>query len=120
MKCFPSISTEKTVFYPLSRGNNALFLKFKNTGIETNERKTKLTRHFSVVWSEKLTTFIPLIYIQVRNSELILFFLKILFTYFREGKGEKHQCVVSHVLPTGYLAHNPGMCPKLGIKPATL
>ena len=34
----------------------------------------------------------------------------------REGKekeGEKHQCVVaSHVLPTGDLAHNPGMCPE--------
>ena len=32
----------------------------------------------------------------------------------REGEreGEKHQCVfVSHVPPTGNLAHNPGMCP---------
>ena len=32
----------------------------------------------------------------------------------REGEREreKHQCVVaSHVLPTGDLAHNPGMCP---------
>ena len=32
----------------------------------------------------------------------------------REGetKGEKHHCVVaSHALPTGDLAHNPGMCP---------
>ena len=27
-------------------------------------------------------------------------------------EGEKHQCVVaSHTLPTGDLAHNPGMCP---------
>ena len=29
-----------------------------------------------------------------------------------EREGEKHQCVVvSHVLPTRDLAHNPGMCP---------
>ena len=30
----------------------------------------------------------------------------------REEEGEKHQCVVaSQVLPTGDLAHIPGMCP---------
>ena len=30
----------------------------------------------------------------------------------REKEGEKHQCVAaSHAPPTGYLAHNPGMCP---------
>lgn len=49
MKCFPSISTEKnkqTVFHQLSLGNNALFLKLENNGIETNERKTKLTWAF--------------------------------------------------------------------------
>ena len=44
---------------------------------------------------------------------------------FREGKGgregEKHQNVVaSHVALTGDLACNPGMCPRLGIKLATL
>ena len=52
------------------------------------------------------------------------FFLKILFIYLfleRERTGEKHQCVVaSHAPPTGDLAHNPGMCPKVGIKQATL
>ena len=40
----------------------------------------------------------------------------------REGgrEGEKHQCVVaSGAPPTGDLAHNPGMCPRLGIEPAT-
>ena len=31
--------------------------------------------------------------------------------------GEKHQCVVaSRVSPTGDLARNPGMCPRLGIE----
>ena len=45
-----------------------------------------------------------------------LFFVKILFIYFRgregEREGEKHQYVVtSHVPPTGDLAHNPGVCP---------
>ena len=55
--------------------------------------------------------------IKTQNSVPILFyfyFLKILFIYLhREGReGEKHQCVVaSHMLPTGDLARNPGMCP---------
>ena len=48
------------------------------------------------------------------------FFLKIfyVFTFRERGKegereGEKHQCVVaSPTLPTGDLAHNPGMCPN--------
>ena len=39
----------------------------------------------------------------------------------REREGEKHQCVVaSHMPLTGDLARNPGMCPDLGIQPATL
>ena len=41
----------------------------------------------------------------------------------REGEreGEKHQCVdASHAPPTGDLACNPGMCPRLGIKLSTL
>ena len=53
------------------------------------------------------------------------FFLR--FTYFlergreREKEGEKHQCVVaSRMPPTGDLVCNPGMCPRLGIQPATL
>ena len=38
-----------------------------------------------------------------------------------ERGGEKHQCVVySHMLATGDLALNPGMCPRLGIYLATL
>ena len=38
-----------------------------------------------------------------------------------EREGEKHQCVVaSHVPPTGDLAYNLGMCPRMGIKPAIL
>ena len=57
---------------------------------------------------------------------LNFFFFKILFICFlergREGeKGEEHQCVAaSHASPTGALACTPGMCPRLGIKPATL
>ena len=61
-------------------------------------------------------------------------FLNILFYFFkdfiylflergREGEreGEKHQCVVaSHVPPTEVMAHNPGMCPRLGIELVTL
>ena len=44
-----------------------------------------------------------------------IIFLKDFICFFREEaerEGEKHQCVVaSWVLPTGDLAHNPGMCP---------
>ena len=49
---------------------------------------------------------------------IILFFLKILFIYFRqrekegEREGGKHQCVVASCVPlTGDLAYNPGKCP---------
>ena len=39
----------------------------------------------------------------------------------KEEEGEKHQCVVaSHAPPTGDLAQNPGICPRLGIELATL
>ena len=44
---------------------------------------------------------------------------------FREGKGrrkrgEKHHCVVaSRTSPTGDLARNPGLCPRLEIEPVT-
>ena len=46
-----------------------------------------------------------------------LFFLSFFLIFRQRGRegereGEKHQCVAaSHVLPTGDLAHSPGMCP---------
>ena len=50
-----------------------------------------------------------------------IFFFKILFIYLqREGKGERkrrgqtsmcERSVASCMRPTGYLDHNPGMCP---------
>ena len=55
-----------------------------------------------------------------------LFFRDFIYLFLevgREGerKGEKHQGVVaSRAPPTRDLACNPGMCPRLGIKPATL
>ena len=52
----------------------------------------------------------------------LMSFLNTLFI-FREGKGrkKKHQCVVASCIPhTGDLAHNPGMCPRLGIELAAL
>ena len=52
-----------------------------------------------------------------------IFFKDIFRQRGREGErgGEKHQCVVaSHAPPTRDLAHNPGMCPDLGIELATL
>ena len=55
------------------------------------------------------------------------FFFKILFYLLlergREGEREglKHQCMVAcYMPPTGDLAHNTGVCPRLGIEPATL
>ena len=50
-------------------------------------------------------------------------FIDLCLEWGREGEreGEKHQCVVaSRVLLTGDLAHTPGMCPRVGIEPATL
>ena len=54
---------------------------------------------------------------------LFLFFWSF-FLIFRESRregereGEKHQCVLASCEPsTGDLAHNPGMCPDLGIEP---
>ena len=53
-------------------------------------------------------------------------FLKTSFIYFlergreREREGEKKCMVASRMPPTGDLAHNPGMCPRLGIEPVTL
>ena len=48
-----------------------------------------------------------------------------LFTFERgregEREGEKYPCgVASRMAPTGDLAQNPDMCPRSGIKPATL
>ena len=45
---------------------------------------------------------------------LFKYFVYLIFleTGERGSQGEKHQCVVaSRAPPTGYLAHNPGMCP---------
>ena len=37
-----------------------------------------------------------------------------------EREGEKHQCVVAFCMPpTGDVASNPGVCPRLGIEPVT-
>ena len=49
----------------------------------------------------------------IPNKLLKDFYLFIFRERGREGKrkGEKHQCVVaSRMLPTGDLAHNPGIC----------
>ena len=52
---------------------------------------------------------------------LLRFYLFIFREKGREGEREQHQCVVAFLaLPTGDLAHNPGMCPGLGIEPALL
>ena len=58
------------------------------------------------------------------KHELNGVFFKDLFIYLlergREGEreGEKCPCVVaSHAPPTGDVACNPGMCPRLGIEP---
>ena len=48
---------------------------------------------------------------------LYFILFKILFIFRERGRegekeGEKHPCVVApHLLPSGDLAHNPGLCP---------
>ena len=60
------------------------------------------------------------------NTNLLFLLFKKRFYLFleregREKEGEKYQCVVaSHTPPTGDLACNPGMCPRLRIEPVTL
>ena len=53
--------------------------------------------------------------IKFPGKTLFLIFFKFIFRQREkvgEKEGEKHQCgVASRVLPTGDLAHNPGMCP---------
>ena len=93
-------------------GNMAVYLSYssvrhKVTGYKCAVAGASWTCYSSLIWPEK-------------------HFLKILFIYFlEEGDGrdkekEKHQCVVaSHAHPSGDLACNPGMCPRLGIEPST-
>ena len=60
------------------------------------------------------------------NFQLLGFLKDFIYLFLESGRkgereGEKHQCVVAtHMPPTGNLAHNPGMCPRLGIELATL
>ena len=55
-----------------------------------------------------------------------IFSFKFIYFIFREkGREKKRERNISVWLPlmcppTGDLAHNPGMCPRLGIEPATL
>ena len=66
----------------------------------------------------------------IRNTDIIKFYFIFLRFYLfiftesgREGEreGEKHPCVVpSHMPLTRDPVCNPGMCPRLGIEPATL
>ena len=62
----------------------------------------------------------------LRVGCLFILFLKILFIFREKGRegereGEKHHCVVaSHMPPTGDLALNLGMCPRLAVELVTL
>ena len=55
-------------------------------------------------------------------------FLDFIYLFFERGsegerEGEKRLCVVAFHIPltlTGDPARNPGMCPRLGVEPATL
>ena len=52
-----------------------------------------------------------------QNSHFKKYFIYLFLERGREGeRGEKHQCVVaSHMPPTGDLAPNPGVCPRMGM-----
>ena len=78
--------------------------------------------------------FCTLLYLEIFTTQrciLFFFFLRFyLFIFLERGReggkegeieGEKHRCVVASCTPpTGDLAPNPGMCPRLGIEPGTL
>ena len=74
---------------------------------------------FLSLWLILLFFFYPLFFDVSFFKDFIYIFLE----RGREGgrEGKKHQCVVARcVPPTGDLAHNPDICPNLGIEPATL
>ena len=83
--------------------------------------------HYTVKMRSSRWVLIRYDWVPCKQEIYLFLFLKILFIYFLErgGEGEregqKHQCVAaSHVPPTGDLARNPGMCPRLGTEPVTL
>ena len=49
-----------------------------------------------------------------------LFLKKILFYFLERGREKNISVWLPHMPPTVDLAHNPGVCPRLGIEPATL
>ena len=50
-------------------------------------------------------------FVNWNRHSIILLLLLFIYLFWREGEGEKHQCVVaSHIPSPGNLAHNPGMC----------
>ena len=91
--------------------------------------------NFSIIYEEwrldrkQLIVVSDIFFIKLGKNEFVfihLFFKA--FIYFggergrkRERKGEKHQCMVAfHTPPSADMACNLGMCPELGIEPATL
>ena len=76
--------------------------------------------HFMIIKCQKLHSLIISLLLL---SKMFIFFKDLFLERGREGEREeeKHQCVVAfHVPPTGGIASNPGMCPRLGIEPVTL
>ena len=89
-------------------------------GLEMSQTLGCLTQRFPQFCCESKTALkIKFSIFIILFHFLILYFFKIFYLFvFRESEqegereGEKHQCVVaSCTLPTGNLAHNPGMCP---------
>ena len=74
--------------------------------------------HISVMYLFFNWKFVPLTHLHLKKKTFYLFIFREMG---REGeRGRKHQCVVaSHGLPTGSLAHNPGMFPdwELDLRP---
>ena len=92
-------------FWPRQRCRQTRFISSHNHKKDNNQYTTKTTRtarKFKLYGSPAARDF--------------FFNFIYLFIYLqrgREGEKEKHPYVVaSHMLPTGFLAHNPGMCPN--------
>ena len=124
------LSTIILQYHLSSKLNKATFLKLSfaslpilktetlssYTGTQTNRSKVTQIEVNCPIHPSWLVA-IPGLQLSILGSHLLFFFSKIFYSFSDRGEGkekerENHQYVVpSHVLPTGDLACNSGMCP---------
>ena len=116
MASLPSLTLRPTSF---------LFYGSFTANFETNGFVACGSVFWSLIWGQKGQWDRFLGY-YLHCLILILFFKYFIYLFLERGRegereGEKQQCVVASCVPAnGDLAHNPGMCSRLGIEPMTL